>query len=178
MAAHLHDSVLQTLALIQRTDDPRKMTTLARTQERELRTWLYGTSSVADGVALSAALEDAATKVEQDHDVPVEVVVVNDIAVDDHVAPVLKATTEAIANAARHSGANKVSVFAEAEDGVLEVFVSDQGKGFDIETVPDDRHGIRSSIVARVERHGGTATIHSSAEEGTEVHLVMPLEAP
>ena len=176
VAAHLHDSVLQTLALIQRTDDPRKMVTLARSQERELRTWLYSSDRAADGEMLSRALEAAATRVEQAHDVPVEVVVVNDVPVTNGVDAVVKAATEAMNNAAKHSSAGRVSVYAEAVGGSLDVFVTDQGGGFDPRVVPDDRHGIRESIVGRMQRHGGNATIHSEAGEGTEVHLEMPLE--
>jgi len=176
MAAHLHDSVLQTLALIQRSDDPRKMVTLARSQERELRTWLYNAESASGGDTLARALEAAATKVEHDHDVPVEVIVVNDIAVTDHVAAVIKAAAEAMNNAARHSGTARISVYAEAVGGSLDVFISDQGKGFDPAGVPDDRHGIRESIAGRMVRHGGSSEIHSEPGEGTEVHLELPLE--
>lgn len=176
MAAHLHDSVLQTLALIQRSDDPKKMVTLARSQERELRTWLYSSSQDSDGETLSRALEAAATRVERAHDVPVEVVVVNDVPVTDGVDAVVKAAAEAMNNAAKHSTAGRVSVYAEAVGGALDVFVTDQGAGFDPEVVPEDRHGIRESIVGRMQRHGGSAEIHSEAGEGTEVHLEMPLE--
>lgn len=176
MAAHLHDSVLQTLALIQRTDDPRKMVTLARSQERELRGWLYGSRGGKETLLLSDALEDAAERVEQAHDVPVEVVVVKDVPVDQRIDAVVSAASEAMHNAARHSGAGRVSVYAEVEDGALDVFVSDHGGGFDPDEVPDDRHGIRQSIVGRMRRHGGAVDIQSERGEGTEVHLTMPLE--
>ncbi len=176
MAAHLHDSVLQTLALIQRSDDPKKMVTLARSQERELRNWLYSSAQANGDETLSRALEAAATRVERAHDVPVEVVVVNDVAVTNGVDAVVKAASEAMNNAAKHSTAGRVSVYAEAVGGMLDVFVTDQGAGFDLDVVPDDRHGIRDSIIARMQRHGGTATITSEAGEGTEVHLEMPLE--
>lgn len=176
MAAHLHDSVLQTLALIQRSDDPKKMVTLARSQERELRNWLYSSAQANGDETLSRALEAAATRVERAHDVPVEVVVVNDVAVTNGVDAVVKAASEAMNNAAKHSAAGRVSVYAEAVGGMLDVFVTDQGAGFDLDVVPDDRHGIRDSIIARMQRHGGTATITSEAGEGTEVHLEMPLE--
>ncbi len=176
MAAHLHDSVLQTLALIQRSDDPKKMITLARRQERDLRSWLYAPPTAADAVPLSKALEEAATRVEEAHDVPVDVVVVNDVGADDRIGAVVKAATEAMHNAARHSGAGKVSVYAEVQGGTLEVFVSDHGAGFDPEAVPDDRRGVRDSIVGRMSRHGGSAEIRSEPGEGTEVYLEMPLE--
>ncbi len=176
MAAHLHDSVLQTLALIQRSDDPKKMVTLARTQERELRTWLYAQDRDIEGESLAQALELAATRVEQANDVPVEVIVVNDVPVDDGIDAVVKAAAEAMNNAARHSGAGRVSVYAEAMNGSLDVFISDQGGGFDPGDLPEDRHGVRESIIGRMTRHGGRATITSDADEGTEVHLEMPLE--
>ncbi len=177
MAAHLHDSVLQTLALIQRSDDPKKMVTLARSQERELRTWLYGQDRTVGKTSLSAALEAAADRVEQAHDVPVEVVVVNDVPVTTSgFEALVKAAAEAMNNAARHSGAKRVSVYAEALNGLVDVYVSDQGDGFDMDDIPADRHGVRESIVGRMSRHGGTATIHSEPGEGTEVHLEMPME--
>jgi signal transduction histidine kinase len=176
MAAHLHDSVLQTLALIQRSDDPRKMVTLARSQERDLRHWLYNAEQADGADTLSRALEAAASRTEQAHDVPIEVVVVNDVPMTDHVNAVVKAASEAMNNAARHSGAGRVSVYAEAVGGSLDVFISDQGKGFDAADVPEDRHGIRESIARRMTRHGGTSEIHSEPGEGTEVHLELPLE--
>lgn len=175
VAAHLHDSVLQTLALIQRSDDPRRMVTLARSQERELRAWLYGGPAGADST-LAAELQAAAGRVEQAHDVPVEVVVVNDMGMTSRLEPVVAAAAEAMHNAARHSGAGRVSVYAEATEGALDVFVSDQGTGFDPAAVPDDRHGLRNSIIGRMERHGGTAAVHSEPGDGTEIHLGMPLE--
>jgi len=177
MAAHLHDSVLQTFAMIQRTDDPKKMTTLARSQERELRSWLYGARGGEHGRMLSDALEDMADRVEQATDVPVEVVVVNDLPMGPRLDAVVAATGEATINAARHSGSMKVSVYAEVDAGVLEVFVTDQGVGFDPDEVPPDRHGLRQSVVDRMTRHAGTAEIISEPGEGTEIHLTMPLEA-
>lgn len=176
MAAHLHDSVLQTLALIQRTDDPKRMVTLARAQERELREWLYTGDRERHGDTLKAALDAAASHVEQDHDVPIDVVVVGDRAMDARLAALVDAASEAMKNAARHSAADHVSVFAEVREDEIEVFVTDQGKGFDPALVPVERHGIANSIRARMERHRGSATITSVPGEGTEVHLTM--EAP
>jgi signal transduction histidine kinase len=176
MAAHLHDSVLQTFAMIQRTDDPRKMATLARSQERELRAWLYGSRNPEHGRMLSDALDEMADRVEQASDVPVEVVVVNDLAMGPRLEAVVAASGEAMVNAARHSGAGKVSVYAEVDGAVLEVFVTDQGSGFDSTTLPADRHGLRESVIGRMQRHGGAAAIVSEPGEGTEVHLTMPLE--
>lgn len=176
MAAHLHDSVLQTFAMIQRTDDPKKMTTLARSQERELRSWLYGARGGDQGRMLSDALEDMADRVEQAHDVPVDVVVVNDLPMNPRIEAVVAAGGEAATNAARHSGSAKVSVYAEVHDGVLEVYVTDQGTGFDPAALPPDRHGLRQSVLGRMRRHGGSAEILSDLGEGTEIHLTMPVE--
>ena len=173
MAAHLHDSVLQTLALIQRTDDPKRMITLARAQERDLRNWLYGKD---DGslIGLRQALEDAASNVEEKHDVPVEVVLVGDMPIDEQSAALVAAAGEAMTNAAKHAGAGKVSVFAEVREDATEVFVTDQGSGFDPDGIGDDRHGIADSIVGRMKRQGGETEITSEMGEGTEVRLTLP----
>ncbi|GAB3597013.1 ATP-binding protein [Angustibacter peucedani] len=173
MAAHLHDSVLQTLALIQRkADDPRAVLTLARAQERDLRGWLFDSPGDTEGT-LRSALEAAAAEVETTHGVPVEVVVVGDRALDDGLQALVRAARESMVNAARHSGAPAVDVYAECGDDAVEVFVRDRGKGFDPEQVPDDRMGLRGSVVGRMERHGGTARIRSAPGEGTEVALSM-----
>jgi signal transduction histidine kinase len=178
VAAHLHDSVLQTLALIQRTDDPKKMVTLARSQERDLRSWLFDENST-DADSIAGALTSAATRVETAHDVPVSVVVVGEASLpSDKQGALISATTEAMMNAAEHSGATKVSVYAEMADGTIDVYVTDQGDGFDRDSVGEDRKGIGESIEARMQRHGGTATIESIAGEGTEVYLTMNGAAP
>lgn len=170
MAAHLHDSVLQTLALIQRqAEDPRAVQQLARRQERELRGWLY-----ADDVpeaSLKAALTAAAAEVEDERGVPVEVVMVGDCETSDAVQALVRAAREAMVNAAKHSGADKVDVYAEVTDTLVEVFVRDRGAGFDVDAVADDRHGVRGSILNRMARHGGRASIRSRPGDGTEVRL-------
>ena len=173
VAAHLHDSVLQTLALIQRTDDPKKMVTLARSQERDLRSWLFDENST-DTDSILGALTSAATRVEAAHDVPISVVVVGEASLpSDKQDALISAATESMMNAAKHSGAVKVSVYAEMANGAVDVYVTDQGGGFDRDSVGEDRRGIRESIEARMQRHGGRATIESIAGEGTEVHLTM-----
>lgn len=173
MAAHLHDSVLQTLALIQRTDDPKKMVTLARSQERELRSWLYDERG-ADSQSLRGGLADAANRVEEAHDVPVTVVVAGECSAEgDQLRALIGAATEAMMNAAKHSGADRISVFAECGDESIDIFVTDQGRGFDPEDIDDDRRGVRDSIKARMQRHGGSASIDSEPDVGTEVHLTM-----
>lgn len=178
MAAHLHDSVLQSLALIQRTEDPKKMVTLARAQERDLRAWLYDPGA-SDEETLRGALGAAAARVEEAHDIPVTVVVIgeDDLSTTNQGA-LVGAATEAMMNAAFHSGAGKVSVFAEATDEGVEVFVTDQGRGFDPDIIDGSRKGIAESIHGRMLRSGGIAVIDSSVGVGTEVHLTMPLEKP
>ncbi len=179
MAAHLHDSVLQTLALIQRNAaDAPEVATLARRQERELRDWLAGRPVVEPGAAgttLASALQAMAAAVEADHHVAVELVVVGDRPLDDRTAALVAAAREAAVNAAVHAGTGHVDVFAEVTDGArAEVFVRDRGPGFDPAAVDPQRRGVRESIVGRMERHGGTAAIHSRPGEGTEVELVLP----
>ncbi|WP_375491916.1 PspC domain-containing protein [uncultured Jatrophihabitans sp.] len=175
IAAHLHDSVLQTLALIQRNAaSPREVTRLARGQERELRTLLYDSPAAAG--QLGEALRTTAAEVEDSYAVSVDVVVVGDAALDDGLAAVSAATREALVNAAKHSGTTNVSLYAEVEDHEVNVFVRDKGSGFDPAAVADDRQGVRGSIVGRMQRHGGDADIRSS-EAGTEVRIVMPRAA-
>ncbi|HEX5994515.1 MAG TPA: PspC domain-containing protein [Jiangellales bacterium] len=171
MAAHLHDSVLQTLALIQKqAHDPRSVITLARRQERDLRRWLYE-DQAGEPASFAAALTKAAADIEDAHGVPVEVVTVGDGELDDLRRAVLNATGEAAVNAAKHSGADSIDIYAEIEGDHVEVFVRDRGSGFDLESIPDDRLGVRRSIIERMERHGGSAQIRSAPGEGTEVRL-------
>ena len=178
VAAHLHDSVLQTLALIQRTADPQVMASLARTQERELRTWLYGRHPDDGQVPLGRALEALADDLDRLHRVPVEVVVVGDGPLDEPANVVLRAIREAASNAARHSGAAVVSVYVERTAERIEAFVRDEGKGFDLHAVGEDRRGLADSVIGRLERHGGTAEVCSAPGEGTEVHLILPTAHP
>jgi signal transduction histidine kinase len=174
VAAHLHDSVLQTLALIQRSaGDPAAVARLARAQERDLRSWLYD-APTGETVTLAAALRRAAAEAEDAYGVPVEVVCVGDHPVTEPLRPLVLAAREAISNAARHSGADKVDVYAESGPDRSEVFVRDRGKGFDITTIAADRHGVRGSIVDRMQRHGGTAEVLSTPGVGTEVRLGLP----
>jgi phage shock protein PspC (stress-responsive transcriptional regulator)/signal transduction histidine kinase len=182
MAAHLHDSVLQTLALIQRhADAPQQARTLARRQERELRAWLYdGRRSSGEDASgtLATALDGVADGVEADHGVAVDVVVVGDCPLNGHVEALVAAVREAVLNAARHSGADEVSVYAEVlGDSRIEAFVRDRGRGFDPAAVNGDRRGITHSIVLRMARHGGRAHVTSAPGEGTEVTFELALEA-
>ena len=171
MAAHLHDSVLQTLAMIQRSDDPQRMTTLARAQERDLRAWLFDPAGVDNAGTVGEGITGAAAKVEAAFDVPVEVVVVGDRPIDDAADTLVAAAAEAMANAAEHSGARTISVYVECTEDAVEAWVTDQGSGFDPDAVPDDRKGISESILARMTRAGGQANVISTPGEGSEVHL-------
>ena len=174
VAAHLHDSVLQTLALVQRrADDPREVAALARRQERELRAWLNNSRPMGATDTLAAALEAAATEVEGDHGVPIEVVTVGDAPLDDRGAALVAAAREALVNASKFAEPDPIALYAEVADGRAEVFVRDRGPGFDPADVPDDRRGLRESIVGRMERHGGRASVHSTPGHGTEVELVI-----
>ena len=172
MAAHLHDSVLQTLALIQRqASDPRAVVQLARRQERELRAWLYGETS--DESTVKAALVAAAAEVEDDHGLDVDIVVVGDRDLDAGLRALVQAAREAMVNAAKHAHVGRIDVYAEVDDGSVEVFVRDRGRGFNLDEVGEDRMGVRGSIVERLRRAGGNATIRSAPTEGTEVRLEM-----
>ena len=174
MAAHLHDSVLQTLALIQRTDQPREMVALARSQERELRAWLNGTLPKQD-LSISGAIEKMAAEVELQLSVPIEVVTVGDTPLDDRLQAVVEAAREAAVNAAKHSGSKQISIYLEVEPHQVTVFVRDEGSGFDPVAVAADRRGIAESIQGRMERSGGATAIVSEAGAGTEVQLTMGL---
>jgi signal transduction histidine kinase len=176
VAAHLHDSVLQTLALVQRrADNPREVVRLARMQERELRSWLLGRGEDADLTdgSLGAALDALAADVETEHGVPVEVVRVRDCPAAG-MQPLLLAAREAIVNAVRHSGAPTVSVYLEVEPQRVSIFVRDRGKGFDPGAVADDRRGISGSIVDRLARAGGSGDVRTTRGEGTEVEMSLP----
>ena len=172
VAAHVHDSVLQTLALIRKAaDDPREVTRLARAQERDLRSWLY--APAREQAAFAAALEQVAAEVEEAHGVTVDVVVVGDCPTTPHLLAVVAAAREALANAARHSGASTASLYAEVDDAQVAVYVRDRGRGFDPAQVPPDRFGVAQSVVGRMARHGGTAEVRTSPGAGTEVRLEL-----
>jgi signal transduction histidine kinase/phage shock protein PspC (stress-responsive transcriptional regulator) len=175
VAAHLHDSVLQTLALIQRhADDQQAVNRLARSQERELRAWLYDPKVVREGGTWAGLVAGMVADVEADHALIVDPVVVGDAPIDDDLAALGAATREALVNAAKHSGATAADLYTEVTPERVSVFVRDRGKGFDPETVPDDRRGLRDSVTGRLTRLGGTAEIRSASGEGTEVELVLP----
>jgi signal transduction histidine kinase/phage shock protein PspC (stress-responsive transcriptional regulator) len=173
IAAHLHDSVLQTLALIQRNaSDAAQVARLARAQERDLRDWLYGPRPTADAT-VARVVKEVAADVEDRHGVAVDLVVVGDGPVDDRVGALVAALREAMLNAVRHAGA-PVSVYVEVGPDAVEAFVRDRGPGFDLSSVPSDRLGVRESIIGRMERHSGSARVRTDSD-GTEVRLELPL---
>ena len=176
IAAHLHDSVLQTLALIQRRPgDAAEVARLARAQERDLRDWIYGADRVADGpvTTLREAVRAVCAEVEDAEGVPVEVILVGDATSDDATAAMVLALREALLNAVRH-GRTGVSVYLECGPQLVEAFVRDRGPGFDLDTVPQDRLGVRRSIIDRMDRHGGRAQLRAAPGGGTEVALTLP----
>jgi signal transduction histidine kinase len=176
LAAHLHDSVLQTLALIQKnsTDAP-TVARLARSQERDLRAWLFDATPAGEGT-LTGALRAVVREIEDTYGVDVELVNVGDAPLDERLSPIVAATREAATNAAKHAGTAVVDIYAEVGATQVEVFVRDRGSGFDLETVPADRQGVRNSILDRMDRHGGSAEIRSTPGSGTEVRLRLPLQ--
>ena len=178
MAARIHDSVLQTLALIQRqAEDPAKVIQLARLQERELRSWLFegrGLDEIEGDATLTAGVRQIQQDVESRYGVPVEAVTVGECDLDENLSALLAAAREATVNAAKWSGAGVISLFAEVEPSEVSVVVRDRGKGFDPSAVPGDRKGLAESIRGRMSRRGGTATVNSEPGEGTKVTLKMP----
>jgi signal transduction histidine kinase len=182
MAARVHDSVLQTLALIQRrADQPQQVIQLARAQERELRSWLFDGrapgSIDGEDITFAAGVRQIQHEVEAQHEIAVEAVTVGDCSLDDDLAALLAAAKEATVNAAKWSGAGVVALFAEVEPTEVSLYVRDRGQGFDLEAVPGDRQGLAQSVQARMARHGGSAAIRSTPGEGTEVSLTMPRAA-
>lgn len=181
MAARVHDSVLQTLALIQRrSDQPQQVIKLARAQERELRSWLFegqvpgAPDASGEDKTMAAAVSRIQRDVEELHEVPVEAVVVGDCEIDDPVRALVEAGREATVNAAKWSGAPVVSLFVEIEHDEVSMFVRDRGVGFLKEDVASDRRGLAESIFGRMTRHGGKADVRSTPGVGTEVVLTMP----
>ncbi|WP_369212730.1 PspC domain-containing protein [Streptomyces flavofungini] len=180
VAAHVHDSVLHTLTLIQRNaESASEVRRLARAQERDLRAWLYnpeGTGKDEDEEpdTLAEAVRRSAAEVEDKHGVPIEVVVVGDCPLDERLTAQMQAAREAMVNAAKYGGeGGAVQVFAEVEGETVFVSVRDRGPGFDLDSVPDDRMGVRESIIGRMQRNGGTARLRVVPGGGTEVELEM-----
>ncbi|OKJ17233.1 ATP-binding protein [Kitasatospora sp. CB01950] len=176
IAAHIHDSVLHTLTLIQRrAEDPKEVLRLARAQERELRLWLYRPEAAAEAApdTLAEHLREIVAEVEDRHGVPIELVCVGDCPMDEKIASQMQAAREAMVNAAKYGGGGPVQVFAEVEGRTVSVFVRDHGPGFDPDDLPEDRMGVRESIIGRMRRNGGTARVRPAPDGGTEVELEM-----
>ena len=185
IASHLHDSVLQTLALIQKqADNPETVARLARRQERELRIWLFG-DPAQQRESFAAAIAALGAEVESSYGTEIEAVTVGDTSPAElrdetwarSASALVAATREAMVNAAKHSGAEKIDVYAEVLDEHVEVFIRDRGVGFDVDAVDDDRQGISGSITGRMERAGGSATVRSAPGQGTNVTLRLPRRA-
>ncbi|MFF0851749.1 PspC domain-containing protein [Streptomyces sp. NPDC014940] len=180
VAAHVHDSVLHTLTLIQRNaDNAGEVRRLARAQERDLRTWLYkpegtGKDEADEPDTVAEAVRRSAAEVEDKHGVPIEVVVVGDCPLDEGTGAQMQAAREAMVNAAKYGGeGGAVQVYAEVEGRTVFVSVRDRGPGFDLDSIPADRMGVRESIIGRMERNGGTARLRAVPGGGTEVELEM-----
>ncbi|MDH3250796.1 MAG: ATP-binding protein, partial [Acidimicrobiia bacterium] len=162
------------LAVIQRrSGSPDEVVSLARGQERDLRSWLYGSTGGPE--SFESAVAEACSEVEATYHIPVDVVVVGAARMSPGLEALVSAVREAVVNAARHSGAPSVSVYAEVEVDAVRAFVRDRGSGFDPEAVPSDRQGITNSIVGRMSRHGGEGVVRSKPGTGTEAMLTMPL---
>ncbi|MCU1364094.1 MAG: hypothetical protein JWM55_1922 [Acidimicrobiaceae bacterium] len=177
VAAHLHDSVLQTLTLIERSaGDEAAVTRLARNQERELRAWLFDPEHGASDAPTTygSLLRALQGEIEGDYGVTIELVTVGDCDADERIVALVAAAREAAINAAQWSNAPTIAIYGEVETDALELFVRDLGRGFDVETVPSDRHGIALSIRQRMQLQGGSATIKSIIGAGTEVQLTLP----
>jgi signal transduction histidine kinase len=182
IATRVHDSVLQTLALIQRrAGDQHQVVQLARAQERELRSWLFDGRPPGSMDGKAATVAGAVRLIQQDveaqHGVPVDAVTVGDCELDDDLVAMMDAAREATVNAAKWSGAAVVSLFAEVEPDSVALFVRDRGRGFDPATVPPDRKGLAESVQARMARRGGSVAIRSARGEGTEIGLTMARSA-
>ncbi|MFG2698195.1 PspC domain-containing protein [Kitasatospora sp. NPDC048407] len=176
IAAHIHDSVLHTLTLIQRrAEDPKEVLRLARAQERELRLWLYRPEAAAEAApdTLAEHLRAIVAEVEDRHGVHIELVCVGDCPMDEKIASQMQAAREAMVNAAKYGGGGPVQVYAEVEGRTVSVFVRDHGPGFDPDDLPEDRMGVRESIIGRMRRNGGTARVRPAPDGGTEVELEM-----
>ncbi len=175
VAAHIHDSVLQTLSLIQRHgDDPQKMVGLARRQERELRNWLDPGRIDRTGAGVRGQLDEMISDLEDLHGIAVDTVVVGDCLVDPAIEAMLGAAREAIVNAAKHARVDQIDVYIEIQPDEIQAFIRDSGLGFDPSIIAEDRQGIRHSIQQRMQRAGGSATITSAPGHGTEVELALP----
>lgn len=174
LAGHLHDSVLQTLALVQQNSrDPQEVVRLSRLQERELRSWLRGMSPYAEAETVAVALEIARTEIESERGATIELVTIGDRALNDDLRALVQASREAMLNTAKFASGSTVYVVAESEPGLTRITVRDRGPGFSEDDIDPDRRGVKESIVGRIERRGGTVQIRPSAGGGTEVEMTI-----
>ncbi|MGH8998597.1 MAG: sensor histidine kinase, partial [Acidimicrobiia bacterium] len=175
VATHLHDGVLQTLALIQkRATDDKEVRSLARRQERELRAWLYGSPLAAEPATVAALLRAELADLEDRSGVRTESVLVGDAPLEAGGRALVAAGAEAVRNAAVHAGVDVVDVYMEVEPEGISLFVRDRGRGFDPAGVPVDRRGLADSVRSRLARVGGSAGVRSRPGEGAEVELRVP----
>lgn len=165
-AARLHDSVLQSLAVIARVDDATEARELAADASSQLRVWLRGHGT--DATTLRSLLEARLRQLHGNRRVTIGAA--GDRPVDDRVELLVEATVEATRNALTHTD-GPVRVYAETRDGTT-VWIADQGHGFDPAEVPEDRLGVRGSIIARLERVGGSAELRSDTN-GSEWTLTL-----
>jgi signal transduction histidine kinase len=177
VASRLHDSVLQTLALIQREPDGERARVLARRQDRELRAWLYGGDDPAAATTLGSALREAVSAVEESYGVTVDLVQPGDVPMEPRLEALVDATREAMTNAAKHAGVSEISVLVRVADDRATVFVRDRGVGFDPAAVPPDRAGLRDSITGRLARAGGRVEIDTRPGEGTDIEMSVPRDS-
>jgi signal transduction histidine kinase len=174
LAGHLHDSVLQTLALVQQNSrNPHEVVRLARLQEHELRAWLRGMSPYAEARTMAEALETARSEIEVGHGASIELVTVGDRDLDDDLRALVQASREAMLNAAKFAPGSPIYVVAESAPDLVRVTVRDRGPGFTVSEIDADRHGVRDSIIGRIERRGGTVKIQPSEGGGTEVEMTI-----
>jgi signal transduction histidine kinase len=175
VAGAVHDSVLQTLALIQsRADDPAEVRALARAQERDLRARLFAEAGPnGQPTSIAAALRAVAAEIEDAHRVKIDIVTVGDAPLDERSTALVAAAREALLNSVRHAPGAPLSLFAEVDDGRVAAYVRDRGPGFDLDDIPEDRRGVTESIVARMVRHGGHAAVRTAPGGGCEVQLVL-----
>jgi signal transduction histidine kinase len=171
VAAHLHDSVLQTLALIQKNaDDGTTVARLARAQERGLRAWLYAGEST-DESTIASALRGAAARIEDEYAVSVDVVNVGDCDLDELLRPIVHATGEALTNAAKHAGAAEITVELERRKGAVRVEVADDGIG----GAAAEHGGGLDGLGDRLAIVGGRIDVRSPRGAGTRVVVEVPL---
>jgi signal transduction histidine kinase len=87
-----------------------------------------------------------------------------------------KTLQELTSNVLKHAEAQNVHVYVDSEEGAVTIRFSDDGRGFDLETVSPDSFGLKN-IRNRIERLDGSFGVQSTPGSGTRVTIVLPLEA-